>query len=353
METSWLMRKFLILCITIVIILLIGCNIPRGQGAVTPTLNVTQAYQTIEARLTQASELTATLSPPISTDSGIVSPKASATATTPASTATPTPLCNMAAPGIPIDITIPDDTLLDPSRIFTKIWRLKNIGTCTWTRSYAAAFFSGDQMGAPIAVSLAGNVAPGQSVDIAIDMTAPQSAGKFQGNWKLRNDANVLFGIGPNGSSSFWVRIKVEHTPTPTSTPIIPTPTATATATPIVEISGNAMLTLNDTLDLDTNQVNTGGGEDLKYALSEDGQHKLSPLGSTIMGIFGQVQPKLADCQTVNMDGSPVIVDTIPIGNYLCYQTGAGRPGWAKLVELNNEDDTLTVNILTWASQAE
>lgn len=353
MQISRLMRKVIILCTMITIILLASCNMPREQGDSTPALNLTQAYQTIESRLTQSSEPMVTPSSSLSTQSDVITPNSTATAATTASTNTPTPPCDLAAPGVPIDITVPDDTILDPGKTFTKIWRLRNIGTCTWTKNYSAAFFSGDQMGAPVAVSMAGDVAPGQSVDIAIDMTAPQDSGKFQGNWKLSNAANVLFGIGPNGNSPFWVRIKVEHTPTPTSTPIIPTPTTTATATPIVEISGNAKLAVNDELDMDTNQVNPGRGEDLKYTLSEDGQHTISPLGSTIIGIYGQIQPKLADCFTVNMDGSTITLDTLPPDNYLCYRTGAGRPGWARVVELNTEDETLTVNIQTWASQAE
>lgn len=320
---------------------------------IAPAINLTQAYQTIESRLTQVIELSETPSLPDNPQGDKPTPTATVTVSEPSGTSTPTPPCDVAAPGIPIDITIPDDTLIDPGKSFTKIWRLKNIGTCTWTKNYSAAFFSGDPLGAPVAVSMAGDVAPGQSVDIVIDMTAPQDSGKFQGNWKLRNASDVLFGIGPNGNSPFWVRIKVEHTPTPTSTPVIPTPTATATATPIVEISGNAKLDVNGELDLDTNQVNPGGGEDLKYARSEDGQHTLSPLGSTIMGIYSQIQPKLADCSTVNMVGSTITLETLAPGTYLCYKTGAGRPGWAKLVELNGEDEILTLNILTWASQAE
>ena len=317
MEPSWTLRKLITLCIIIVATILTGCNMPRGESAVKPTLNATQAHQTIEARLTQAINGTPTPSQPLATDSGVASPQPSSTTTTPGDQATPTNLCDVAAPGNPIDITIPDDTILEPGKLFTKIWRLKNTGTCTWTRSYSAAFFSGDQMDAPLTISLAGNVAPGHSVDIAIDMIAPQDAGNFQGNWKIGNDTNILFGIGPHGSSPFWVRIKVVHTPTTTPTPIIPTPTDTATPTPVVKVSGEATFKINDALDLDTNQMNIGTGEDLKYAISGDNQHTLSPLGSAIIGIFGQVQPKLADCQTINMDGTPIVIDTTPTGNYL------------------------------------
>jgi hypothetical protein len=42
---------------------------------------------------------------------------------------------------------------------------------------------------------------PGQTVEITVDMVAPLKPGTYQGNWKLRNASNVLFGIGPNGSA--------------------------------------------------------------------------------------------------------------------------------------------------------
>ncbi|PIU90073.1 MAG: hypothetical protein COS63_04110, partial [Anaerolineae bacterium CG06_land_8_20_14_3_00_57_67] len=41
------------------------------------------------------------------------------------------------------DITVPDGASFAPGAAFTKTWRLKNIGTCTWTTSYALVFVSG------------------------------------------------------------------------------------------------------------------------------------------------------------------------------------------------------------------
>ena len=49
---------------------LAACNLPGSSANTTPTLNVTQAYQTVEARLTQvalASPPTATVLPPTAT----------------------------------------------------------------------------------------------------------------------------------------------------------------------------------------------------------------------------------------------------------------------------------------------
>ena len=75
------------------------------------------------------------------------------------------------------DVTVPDGTPFSAGATFTKTWRLKNIGSCTWTTSYALVFDTGSIMGGPASVNLPNNVAPGQTVDISINLTAPGSAG--------------------------------------------------------------------------------------------------------------------------------------------------------------------------------
>jgi hypothetical protein len=53
------------------------------------------------------------------------------------------------------------------------------------------------------------NVGPGQTVDLAVNLTAPNQSGHFRGFWKLRNASNGLFGIGPDADSNFFVDINV------------------------------------------------------------------------------------------------------------------------------------------------
>lgn len=108
------------------------------------------------------------------------------------------------------DVTIPDGTNFAPGAAFTKTWRLKNIGTCTWNSSDVSLIFdSGERMGAPASVALPSNVAPGQSVDISVNMTAPSSAGHYFGYWKFKSNASGVFGIGSTRNRSFWVEIRV------------------------------------------------------------------------------------------------------------------------------------------------
>ncbi|MBN1303993.1 MAG: hypothetical protein JXA13_06120 [Anaerolineales bacterium] len=116
------------------------------------------------------------------------------------------------------DVTVPDGTYFAPGTAFDKTWRLKNIGTCTWTTAYKLVFVSGSQMSAPAEVNLPKNVAPGETVDVTVRMTAPSTAGHYRGYWRLKNSSGVLFGIGWNANSNFWVEINVSSSQTSSST---------------------------------------------------------------------------------------------------------------------------------------
>jgi fibronectin type 3 domain-containing protein len=107
------------------------------------------------------------------------------------------------------DVTVPDGTTFAANATFTKTWRLKNIGFCTWTTSYALVFDSGNNMGGPTSVNLPSSVAPGQTVDLSVDLTAPSSPGHYIGYWKLMNASGVRFGIGANMNRPWWVEINV------------------------------------------------------------------------------------------------------------------------------------------------
>jgi photosystem II stability/assembly factor-like uncharacterized protein len=124
---------------------------------------------------------------------------------------TPPPLtptsCNKAA--FVADVTVRDGTLFAPGAAFTKAWRLKNAGSCTWTKDYALVFYEGEQMGAPTLVNLPSTVAPGQTVDIVINAVAPSTPGPHRGDWILRNPSGALFGMGANGANPIWLQINV------------------------------------------------------------------------------------------------------------------------------------------------
>lgn len=107
------------------------------------------------------------------------------------------------------DVTVADGTLFTPGAAFTKIWRFKNVGSCTWNRSYSIVFYNGDQLNASTMINFPWSVAPGQTVDLTVNMVAPGIEGKYRGFWILRNSSGILFGIGKNANSPFWVEINV------------------------------------------------------------------------------------------------------------------------------------------------
>jgi len=217
--------------VSILLSLLFGisaCNLPSNT---TPTAGVnmalTYAAQTVEANMTQAAILNPPTIPATSTPGFPTATLAIATTRVPPTNPPPTQSCDIAQ--FVDDVSIPDGTVLAPNETFTKTWRLKNTGTCTWTTSYAIVFSSGDSMGGPATQTLTGNVTPGQSVDISVNLKAPGTPGSYRGYWKLRNGAGALF-------ATVYVDIKVATaTATPTSTA-----TATATSAPgdlsIIEI---------------------------------------------------------------------------------------------------------------------
>lgn len=196
--------------------LLSACNMPVAPTTTPEEISSTLAVQTLQAMMTQVIQDSTETSQvtPLSQTSTPTPPNPAATGTgapaVPSDTPTPPPPpCDAA--GFVSDVTIPDGTTLTAGSSFTKTWRLKNTGVCTWTTNYAVVFVDGNAMGASSSIGLPASVPPGQTVDISITMTAPSATGTYQGNWKLRNAAGLVFGTGGSGSGNFYVQIKVQN----------------------------------------------------------------------------------------------------------------------------------------------
>ena len=111
------------------------------------------------------------------------------------------------------DVTIPDSTVVASNTPFTKTWRLKNTGSCTWDSSYLVSYISGTTMSQQpgyLIVRQGQTVAPGQTVNISVGMTSPVENGNYQSYWGLKEENGPLLPIqgGANGNS-FYVKIKV------------------------------------------------------------------------------------------------------------------------------------------------
>lgn len=212
------MKKHVFISLSFILIfslMLTACNLPQETdeaAGVNTAVALTVSAKTLESQEgeggTPAPNPTAT-QPAAPTETQPPTPTQTPEPTdTPEPTATSLP-CNRAE--FVTDVTVPDgkDFLMGDN--FTKTWRLKNTGSCTWTADYDIVFSGGDKMSAPDAVQVtSGTVEPGETVDVSVNLTAPGSPGDYRGNWKLRDDEGTVFGIENSSSGYFWVEIQID-----------------------------------------------------------------------------------------------------------------------------------------------
>ena len=197
--------------LTVIILIIAACNLPSSATATEqPNMVFTAAALTVQAQLTQPVPFsTPTLPPaqpsPISTNTTSALPTVAAPTFPAAASATPS--CDLAR--FVRDVTIPDGTTYSPGASFTKTWRLRNEGTCTWS-GYSLVFDQGEQMNGTSPTPI-GTVSPGQEVDISVTLTAPSTPGSYRGYWRIRNASGAFIPVlGGTDGASFFVDIKVE-----------------------------------------------------------------------------------------------------------------------------------------------
>ena len=218
-------------------LLLLGLVFLAACSSATPTAAPTQdltAFRTEVAAtvlaqvptfiaLTPSATLppTATASP---TPSATVAPSLTITATTVTPVGSTATLASADHAKF-VSQSVADGTVFAPGQEFILTWTLQNTGTTTWTAAYRLRFFSGDRFGAPAEIALGKDVAPGQSIDIGLQMKAPLVPGEYRSDWVMSNTSLRNF------NEPVYLKIKVALPPTATRTPLAPTATRSPTAT--------------------------------------------------------------------------------------------------------------------------
>ena len=106
------------------------------------------------------------------------------------------------------DVNVPDGTVFEPGKVFTKTWKLQNTGTSTWNKFYAIAFSGGASMGGTT-TTLRRAIPPNGTGNVSVELTAPNTAGSYTGYWIMTNSSGTAFGnilnvqivVRPNESS--------------------------------------------------------------------------------------------------------------------------------------------------------
>ena len=191
----------------VLILMLFGCSPQATEPPAVPTSTQTQVPAPTEppARLT-------TDSPTSMTDTPVPEATLTATASGPTATAeTPRPTneanCTNGAAFV-TDVTVPDNTSIGAGTPFTKTWRVSNTGTCIWGPDYTLSYYSEERMNAPALVLLPVTY-PGQTADISINLTAPNSLGSHRGNFVIKNPAGLIMKVDQD--SRLWLVINVTN----------------------------------------------------------------------------------------------------------------------------------------------
>jgi Ig-like domain from next to BRCA1 gene len=197
-------------------LLLAACGASPTPSEPTPDVAAvrTSAANTVVAQFTLTAAVFTPIVPPPPTETTAPEPTATITATQPVvaqvtnAEGTSIALCDKYAWDVAtVDVNIPDNTVLSPGQDFTKTWKIKNIGSCTWGEGYKLIFSYGEKMSGE-AVPLSAAIAPGQEVDVSVNFKAPNLAGTYFSSWTMQNAKGVAF-LG-NDNKSLYVQIMVQ-----------------------------------------------------------------------------------------------------------------------------------------------
>ncbi len=222
----------LTLIITVIAITLAACS--GNQAAQTPTVSVsdiqTLAVAAFVSGLTETAQAMPTEVPidtpaptnTIVTFNTFVPLNGSGTPITAVSTiSSPTASCY----GLLYikDVSIPDDTKMQPGKKFTKTWMVQNTGGCAWQAGFKWTLISGDPMGGST-VTLTQPVTPGDQYQISVPMIAPNHS--WRSNRNMENvgcKRHVLrpIRVGKNRMEGATERpiLQRHNTPEDTATP--------------------------------------------------------------------------------------------------------------------------------------
>ena len=227
------------------------------------------------------------------------------------------------------DVTVPDGTGVAPGADFTKTWRIKNTGTCSWEQGTLMVYVSGDALGAPPSVSVP-VIAAGAMTDVSVDFVAPAGPGAYRSNWSMQGPTGAQFGsqihvaIAVAGGSSAPSSTPTASVATPTEGPTLapihtPVPTPAPTPTPFGGVLGRIAFTSNRDGNFEIYTIGSSDAAPTRLTNSPeiDDRPSWSHDGTKI--VFERILSSKPDIFVMNANGS----GQTNVTNSSAYDTGA------------------------------
>ena len=107
--------------------------------------------------------------------------------------ASPVPVQNCTNSAMLVDDE-PISSQVAPRQAFTKRWRVKNTGSCSWGPGYRWVFVGGNQMYGPSVVPIQDLTTEGFDFTFWVNLVAPAAQGPHQGYWQLEDPNGNQFG---------------------------------------------------------------------------------------------------------------------------------------------------------------
>lgn len=220
------------------------------------------------------------------------------------------------------DVTIPDRTVIAAGQPFTKVWRVRNTGTCTWGTDEELIFVRGEAMTktATIAIPV---TAPGATVDLAIAMTAPTTPGTHIADWRMRNRGGAIFGTTLNVSVNVPGPTPINTVVSCPFTPAIESFTASPTT---ITVGQSATLNWGAVIGAEMAEIDNGIG-----GVSTPGSIAVNPATTTIYTLTATCGDKSRTAQvTINVNpaapGATATATTAPTNTPTRTPTVTPRP---------------------------
>jgi hypothetical protein len=181
-------RIYNTLTFILTITLLVACGAPQLDESAMSTA----VALTVEAQLFPEGEPVSPSPAPTITAAPLSSPQAAVTGLPTAAVAAG--LCSASASLV--GETYPDGTIVQPGETFTKVWQIRNDGTCIWDSTWQLIFYNGDLMDGLTVYNFPQPAQPGQTVDVPVILRAPAENGSYTGEWLLKSPWGQSFGVG-------------------------------------------------------------------------------------------------------------------------------------------------------------